>query len=364
MPHSGPRRQLARLLLCVAAPILSATPVAATQVRDDGPGVAAQPAGVQRMRLGDALVTALSDGTLPLDLNAVLRGIKPEQIDSLLAQGFQRNPVETSINVFLIQMGDRRILVDTGAGELFGPHVGGRLPRALAVVGVRPDDITDVLITHVHSDHSGGLTVGGRMLFPNATIHVGSSDLDFFLGPPKTGRTEDERRLAEEAARTLGPYTKAGKVRPFDRDGIILPGISAQLRPGHTPGTAFYTLDSQGHRLVFIGDTIHAAAVQFPQPAVTIVFDQDQSRARDARQRAFPRFAAESTLLAAPHISFPGVGRIRAEGSGYRWIPIQYGDRATDAYQSGGADLHDLTARLRADHAATRLPPRYRLGAN
>jgi glyoxylase-like metal-dependent hydrolase (beta-lactamase superfamily II) len=320
-------QHLARLWLALAMLTLPTVPVAAAPESIEAPGVVSQPAGVHRMRVGEALVTALSDGTLPIDLRAVLRGINAEQIEPMLAQAFQRNPVETSINVFLIDLGDRHILVDTGAGELFGPHVGGRLPRALAVAGVRPDQITDILITHVHSDHSGGLTVGGRMLYPNATVHVGRPDIAFFLGTAKDSSDAEERRLAGEAKRTLGLYVAAGRVKPFNGTTQIVPGITAELRPGHTPGAAFYTLTSAGESIVFIGDTVHAASVQLVEPAVTIMFDQNQPRARAVRQQALARFAAEETLLAAPHISFPGVGRVRRDGAGYRWIPVDYSDR-------------------------------------
>lgn len=315
------------LRLALGMLTLSAFPLAAAPALAEAPGVVAQPAGVQRMRVGDAVVTALSDGTVPIDLRAVLRGIDAEQIEPMLAQAFQRNPVDTSINVFLIELGDRRVLVDVGAGELFGPGAGGRLPRALAAAGVRPDQITDILITHVHSDHSGGLTVGGRMLYPNATVHVGRPDLDFFLGTAKDSSDAEERRLAEEAKRTLAPYVAAGRVKPFDGATEIVPGVTAELQPGHTPGAAFYTLTSAGESIVFIGDTVHAAAIQLVEPAVTITFDQNQRRARAVRQQALARFAAEGTLLAAPHISFPGVGRVRRDGAGYRWIPVNYSDR-------------------------------------
>ncbi len=311
--------------------VASALVVGSAAASPEPPGVTEQVAGVHSFLVGDVRVTALSDGTLPIDLPQVLRGIAPKRIEALLAQNFQRNPVETSINAFLIELGDRRVLVDAGSGELFGPGVGGRLPRALAAIGMHPDQITDILITHVHSDHSGGLAVGGRMIFPNATVHVGLPDIDFFLDSDISGRTADDNRLSEEAARTLGLYVAADRVKPFDRSGEILPGIVAELRPGHTPGATFYTLTSRDQRIVFIGDTLHAAAVQLPEPAVTIIFDQNQTRAREVRQQAFARFAAEGTLLAAPHISFPGVGRIRQEGKGYRWIPIEYGDRNAGA---------------------------------
>ena len=165
------------------------------------------------------------------------------------------------------------------------------------------------------------------MLFSNATIHVGKADVDFFLDPRNVGSGGYDKRYWAEAAKTLKPYVDAGKVRAFDRRSDILPGIVAEPKPGHTPGSAFYTLSSAGQTIVFVGDIVHAATVQFPKPDVTIAFDQDEGKARSVRAAAFAQFARERTLVAAPHLSFPGVGHIQADGTGYRWFPIDHGDR-------------------------------------
>lgn len=135
------------------------------------------------------------------------------------------------------------------------------------------------------------------------------------------------KRYWAEAAKTLKPYADAGKVRAFDRKIEILSGIVAEPKPGHTPGSAFYTLSSAGRTIVFVGDIVHAGMVQFPRPDVTIAFDQDEAKARGVRLAAFAEFARERTLVAAPHLSYPGVGHIQADGSGYRWYPIEHGDR-------------------------------------
>jgi glyoxylase-like metal-dependent hydrolase (beta-lactamase superfamily II) len=310
------------LSVCVIA-IVGLTTASAHQ-----PGATTQSPGVYRFMIGGARVTALSDGTVPINLHQLLRGVTPERVDQLLERSYLTNPLEASINAFLIEMNSRRILVDTGAGELFGPGNGGRLPQALRAAGVEPEEINDILITHVHTDHSGGLVVGGKLVFPNATLHVGKPEVDFFLDKTNAAKTGYNKRYFDEAEATLKLYVDAGRVKTFDSQSEVLPGIVGELHPGHTPGSAFYRLTSRGESLVFIGDIIHAGAVQFPAPKITITFDQNPDKAREVRLRAFDRFAAQGTLIAAPHLPFPGVGHIRAEGAGYRWFAIEYADRA------------------------------------
>ncbi|MGQ9365043.1 MBL fold metallo-hydrolase [Azospirillum sp. ST 5-10] len=288
----------------------------------------AQAADIYRFPLGDLVITALSDGTVPQDLHRLLLDTTPSAVDRLLDRSFLSNPVEASINAFLIEDGERRILVDTGAGALFGPGNGGKLPDSLAAAGTAPEDVTDILITHVHTDHSGGLVVDGRMAFPNATVHVGAPDLAFFLDAANAEKAGYDRRYFDEAAATIGVYAKAGKVATFGDGATVLPGIVATLHPGHTPGSAFFTVTSAGRSIVFIGDVIHVGAVQFPDPATTIVYDVDPAEAAAARRAAFAAFADRRQLVAAPHLPFPGVGHIGRDGDAYRWHPLEYRNRA------------------------------------
>lgn len=284
-----------------------------------------QVAGVYRFDVGRFRVTALSDGTLPLDLHPLLKGISAKQIDALLRRGFAANPLETSINAYVIDTGSRLVLVDTGAGELFGA-VGGKLPESLAAAGFRPEQISDVLITHIHTDHSGGLARGGRMLFPNATVHVGQADVDFFLDRGNLDKGLKPKHL-EEALKTVGPYQKAGKVRTFSSRAEVLPGITAIPTPGHTPGHSFYRVESEGQSIDFWGDIMHVGLIQFPRPEVTIAFDVDQDAARAQRLLQFERAAGERRLSAVAHLPFPGIGHIRREAGQYEWVPALYRNR-------------------------------------
>jgi glyoxylase-like metal-dependent hydrolase (beta-lactamase superfamily II) len=302
--------------LTLVAPSLAAASAA---------GAEQQVAGVYRFDVGRFRVTALSDGTLPLDLLPLLKGISAKQIDALLRSGFAANPLETSINAYVIDTGSRLVLVDTGAGELFGA-VGGKLPESLAAAGFRPEQISDVLITHIHTDHSGGLARGGRMLFPNATVHVGQADVDFFLDQANLARGLKPKHL-EEALKTVGPYQKAGKVKTFSSRSEVLPGITAIPTPGHTPGHSFYRVESEGESIDFWGDIMHVGLIQFPRPEVTIAFDVDQDAARAQRLLQFERAAGERRLSAVAHLPFPGVGHIRREAGQYEWVPALYRNR-------------------------------------
>jgi glyoxylase-like metal-dependent hydrolase (beta-lactamase superfamily II) len=315
----------------LALAILAAIGGPSTVAEELGPPVARdgrQPLpGAFRFRVGKVRVTALSDGTVPINVHELLRDTTPEEVDRLLARSFLTDPVEASIIAFLVEDGSRRVLVDTGAGELFGPGLGGKLPASLVAVGCRPEQVDDILITHVHTDHSGGLVVGGRLGFPNATVHVAREDADFFLDPSNAERAGYDRHYFEQAEKTLGLCVRAGKVRTFSGRTRILPGITAIPTPGHTPGSSAYLLESEGDRIEFWSDLIHVAQVQFPRPSITIAFDVDHSAA--ARQRAvqFDQAARERKLVAAPHLPFPGVGHLRAEGEGYAWVPLPYRDR-------------------------------------
>ena len=313
----------AGLLLSVAS-----SPVAAQQTGRPPAAASAVKAGdIQRFRLGDLRITALSDGTVPQDLHKLLLGITPQEVDNLLGRAFLKNPVEASINAFLLETHEGLVLVDTGAGEVFGPGYGGRLVDSLAVAGVKPSQIRHVLITHVHSDHSGGLVVKGRPLFPNAVIHVGKPDVDFFLGAKGAARLGYADHYFSEAETALRPYLDQGRLKTFQDGEEILPGITAAIHPGHTPGAAFFTVRRGSDTMVFIGDTLHVSAVQLPRPGVTIVYDVVPDQASAVRRQALDRFAQERTLVAAPHLPFPGIGHVRRDGDAYAWAPAEYVDR-------------------------------------
>jgi glyoxylase-like metal-dependent hydrolase (beta-lactamase superfamily II) len=281
-------------------------------------------AGYYRIQVGDYEVTALSDGTLPIKLHELLTNITPTEIDRLSKRQFQTATEEASVNAYLIRTAGKLVLVDAGTAELYGPKL-GHLSESLKRIGIAPEQIDAVLVTHIHTDHTGGLMQDNRMVFPNATVYISKPEVDFWL--KEESRKKAPERLShwfKEAEDKVGPYLRAGKVKNFEYGKELFPGITPLPSPGHTPGHTFYSLESKGQRMLFVGDIIHAPAVQFANPSVTIVFDVDSKAAAQQRIKTFTDAAIKGYWLAADHVSFPGIGHVRAEGKGFVWIPLNY----------------------------------------
>jgi len=293
----------------------------------DNPQGSLQGANHYTFRVGDIEITSLSDGTVPQDLHVLLHNTTDKKTDGLLHDAFLANPVEASINAFLFRDAGRVVLVDTGSGDFFGPGYGGKLLESLASVHVSPNQITDVLLTHAHDDHMGGLVHNGQLVFPQAIIHLSAPDLAFFLDRSNSEKTRYAMSYFDQAYTALKPEQDAGKIVPFHSGEEVVPGVEAVIHPGHTPGSTFYILRSQGQSIVFVGDIIHVAAVQGPDPKITIAYDVDPAKAAAVRETSFAEFARDRTLIAVPHLPFPGVGHVKANGDGFVWVPVLYENR-------------------------------------
>lgn len=288
------------------------------------PQVKTQAPGFYRVMLGDFEVTALFDGTLDLEPKKLLTNTTQEQVGKLLDRGFEKDAVPTSVNGYLINTGSKLVLVDTGAGGLFGPTL-GNLQANLKAAGYQPEQVDDVLITHMHGDHVGGLVQDGKLVFPNATIHAGQEDADFWLNKANLEKASAEMKgFFQGAMASLNPYVEAGKFKGMKGGTELAPGIKAVPAHGHTPGHNIYVVESKGQKLVLWGDLMHVAAVQFAQPQVTISFDVDSKPAAVERKKAYADAAKGRYLVGSAHLPFPGLGHVRAEGKGYVWVPVDY----------------------------------------
>jgi glyoxylase-like metal-dependent hydrolase (beta-lactamase superfamily II) len=165
----------------------------------------------------------------------------------------------------------------------------------------------------------------GKPAFPNATVRAAQQEADYWLSKANMDAAPKDRKDSFQGAMaSMHPYVSAGRFKPFNGDGELVPGIRAVAAPGHTAGHTVYMVTSKGETLVLWGDLMHVAAAQFPDPAVTIAFDTDSAMAAAQRKKVFADAAAHGYWVAGAHLSFPGIGHLRPAGTGYSYVPVNY----------------------------------------
>ena len=267
--------------------------------------------------VGDFTITAVSDGLLTSPPEVVL-GVSKEDLVALTGVPPGQN-LPLDVNCFLIRHNGKLMLSDVGSGNGMGPNL-GKLPQNLRAIGVAPEDIDIILLTHLHPDHSLGLLdAAGKAVYPKAEILVHEIEAAFWLD--RAPRDDDSERVTRntKAQRTVtAPYRD--RIRRIT-DGEVLPGITAILRAGHTPGHTNWLIQSNGDRFLMWGDIVHLAAVQVPRPEAALVFDVDPEMAKVSRAAAFEWVAREGVMVGGAHLGYPGFGRLERAGQGYAFRP-------------------------------------------
>lgn len=318
------QRGILRTCLISSLVALAALAILPPLARAKAPFATTSTPGWYRVMLGDFEVTALSDGTVALPVEKLLTNTTSAKVEAALKNAHLKTPVETSVNGFLINTGSKLVLIDTGAGSLFGPTL-GKLVANLKASGYKPEQVDEIYITHMHPDHVGGLVANGKVVFPNATVRAAKAEGDQWLTQANMDKAPAEAKdFFKGAMASLNPYVKARKYKPIDADGELVPGIRAIAAVGHTPGHTIYEITSKDQKLVVWGDLMHVAAVQFAEPSVTMAFDTDSTKAAQARKNAFSDAAKQGYLVGIAHVSFPGIGRLRGAGAGYEWAPLNF----------------------------------------
>lgn len=278
-----------------------------------------QAPGFFRFTLGKKLITVLSDGYFAS--NDLLTNISKDQVEALLVGDIRSSEnYRVSINVFLVEEGDKKYLIDAGLGSFFDANA-GHLHRNLKLAGNDPSEITAVLATHLHLDHIGGIfNSDGKRLFPNADLWVTRQEVDFWTN------TEIQKNAPEGADSYFVMAQKAlqtyeGRVRFIEENSEIAPGIKAIPLFGHTPGHVGYSIESEGQKLLIWGDLINAF-VQIQRPDVGFLSDVNTQDATKKRKQIFGMAAESKMLISGMHLPFPGVGFIQKSGEGYRFVPL------------------------------------------
>jgi glyoxylase-like metal-dependent hydrolase (beta-lactamase superfamily II) len=283
----------------------------------------AQIPGVYHRRIGEVVVTAISDGYLDGNLE-VLINVERTDAERILRDAFRPQPGRrTSVNTFIIRAPGRApVLIDSGSGTYL-MATAGQQQRNLAAAGIDGASIGTVLLTHMHPDHVGGLLDPGtqQRLFPNAELAVHEKELAHWMDDGAMARISGNamhERFFQCARAQVTPYLD--RVRPF-REGEVLPGIHTIDCPGHTPGHTSFLIASGDESLLIWGDTVHVPEVQVALPETGVAYDIDPAGAIATRRRIFDMAASERLLVAGLHLHFPAFSWLKRAGDGYALVP-------------------------------------------
>ena len=278
------------------------------------------------VRIGEIDVLVVSDGVLPLPTTMLAHNAAPADRAAWLDGMFlPPDAFDWALNAVIVRSGDKTILIDAGLGsdpELHLPRA-GQLIKRLEAAGIDLASVTDLVLTHMHMDHVGGLLVDGvkERLRKDLRIHVAAAELKFWEAPDFTHTNMPQGfpdALRAAAKRFAKEYSS--QIRPFDDEHEVAPGVIVRRTGGHTPGHSVVRVASGGDALTFAGDAVFA--VGFDQPEWYNGFEHDPEAAARVRIRLLRELAETGELLVATHMPFPSVGHVAVAGDAFRWVPV------------------------------------------
>jgi len=276
------------------------------------------------LRVGEIVVLVISDGVLTPPSESMATNADPTVRGAWLDNMFlSRDAFDWALNEVVVRSGGQTILIDSGLGVEYPDFPrAGQLGLRLEAAGIDLGSVTDVVLTHMHFDHVGGLLVDGvkDRLRPDLRIHVSAAEVKFWASPDFS-RTAMPPALADLARSASSRFMKEyqGQLRTFEEASEVAPGVVVSRTGGHTPGHSVVRLSSGGDRLMFAGDAIFP--VSFDHPEWHNGFEHDPEEATRVRIRLLGELAATGGLLAATHMPFPSIGRVAAAGDVFRWVP-------------------------------------------
>jgi glyoxylase-like metal-dependent hydrolase (beta-lactamase superfamily II) len=289
--------------------------------------VTAQAPGLYKYRVGQIEITALLDGYMPLPDQFVFGYDEAEARESTAAayRRFTSGYTNIPVNGYVINTGDKLILVDAGGSAMVSETLGG-LTANLRAAGFDPADIDTVLFTHFHPDHVGALlNENGGKTFENATLICDEAEWGFAHSDEVRAAAPDEFKGMIDMIRSfVAPYRDNREM--FSGEKELFSGITSVPLPGHTPGHTGYAIHSDDESLLIWGDIIHVSTLQFANPEWGVVFDTDPTLAAETRKRMLDRASADRMAVTGMHIDFPGFGYVERSGDAFRhvnapWMP-------------------------------------------
>ncbi|SEH77111.1 Glyoxylase, beta-lactamase superfamily II [Mycolicibacterium rutilum] len=279
------------------------------------------------VQVGDIDVLVISDGVLPITAKTMATNADPTEFGHWLDDRFlPKDVLDWPLNVVVVRSGDRTILVDAGLGLEFPdfPRAGNTVHR-LEAAGIDPGAVTDVVLTHLHMDHVGGLLSEGlkERLRPDLRVHVATAEAEFWHAPDFShtdmpGPVPDALRSI--ASRFLAEYH--GQLRTFETEYELAPGVLISRTGGHTPGHSIVRLASRGDALTFAGDAVFAPG--FDNPEWHNGFEHEPEESARVRIALLRELAATGEALVATHLPFPSVCRVAIAGDAFRCVPTAW----------------------------------------
>ncbi len=280
-----------------------------------------QAPGYYRTKVGNITVTTILDGAMQMP-NEIFINATPEIIKESRNRHFipQDGPYPAYINSFLIETGDKKILIDTGAKNYI-PTTGHTM-GILNMLGVSPLQIDEIILTHAHPDHANGLLDdAGGIAFPKSVVKVCTPEVDFWFSDDQMAKFADKKGLFDSARTNLTPYKTSGQLQTYKPDADLGNGLSSVALPGHTPGHSGVMVSDGTAQLLIWGDIVHNAFLQFDYPEQSLSFDTDADAARATRAKIFDRTATDRLRIAGMHLPMGAIGHLAKRGNGYDFVP-------------------------------------------
>ncbi|MEU0939958.1 MULTISPECIES: MBL fold metallo-hydrolase [unclassified Embleya] len=292
--------------------------------RPDAPGLDELVPSRYALKVGDIDVTVISDGVLPIAPVTLATNAATADLEGWLGDMFlPPQVINWPLNVAVVRSGGRTVLIDSGLGTEFpGFPRAGQLAMRLDAAGIDPASVTDVVLTHLHMDHIGGLLVDGLRgrLRPDLKIHLAAAEAEFWA-TPDFSRTVMPAPVPDVLRTTASRFLDVfrGRLQPFEKEYEVAPGVIVRRTGGHTPGHSIVRLESGGDRLTFAGDAVFQCGSDHPDWQNG--FDHDPEESTRVRIRLLTELAANGELLVASHLPFPSVCNVAVDGNAFRFVP-------------------------------------------
>lgn len=269
---------------------------------------------ILKTMVGDTEVIALTDGTLEFD-KSLFPTVDRGELDEALTEAGQATP-NGSVNAYVVRAGDTVTLVDSGPRDLFGPTL-GFLPRALAEAAIKPEDITQIILTHMHPDHiAGTIDAAGNAVFKNATLRVNADDYAFWMDESIRAQAPENRQGFFDVAKAAAA-AYSDRLSMFEGAADLGGSLHALPLPGHTPGHSGFRISSGDAQMILLGDIVHCQDLQLAHPDWGIAFDVDGDQAAAARKKLLDTLATDHILCSGSHFNRPAIGHIVKQGDGF-----------------------------------------------